>query len=67
LIPYATFDTSATCTPDQLGPQFRPPTLPAERLREIAICFGIEGRFQPLDGEQDQNNRVTTRMAGSTC
>ena len=40
---------------------FDPPTLPAERLREIArSCFGIEGRFQPLDGERDQNNRVTT-------
>lgn len=40
---------------------FDPPTLPAERLREIAhSCFGIEGKFQPLEGERDQNNRVTT-------
>jgi Ser/Thr protein kinase RdoA (MazF antagonist) len=41
---------------------FDPPTLPAERLREIAgSCFGIEGKFQPLEGERDQNNRVTTQ------
>jgi Ser/Thr protein kinase RdoA (MazF antagonist) len=41
---------------------FDPPTLPAERLREIArSCFGVEGKFQPLEGERDQNNRVTTQ------
>jgi len=40
---------------------FDPPSLPEERLREIArSCFGIAGRFQPLDGERDQNSRVTT-------
>jgi len=40
---------------------FDPPSLPEGHLREIArSCFGIQGRFQPLDGERDQNNRVTT-------
>jgi len=40
---------------------FDPPALPEERLRELArSCFGIAGRFQPLDGERDQNSRVTT-------
>ena len=40
---------------------FDPPALPEERLREIArSCFSIAGSFQPLDGERDQNSRVTT-------
>jgi len=41
---------------------FDPPSLSEQCLRDIALtCFGIEGRFEPLDGERDQNNRVTTQ------
>lgn len=41
--------------------RFDPPRLPLERLAEIALEFyGIEGALEPLDGERDQNARITT-------
>jgi 4-aminobutyrate aminotransferase-like enzyme/Ser/Thr protein kinase RdoA (MazF antagonist) len=40
---------------------FNPPTFPVEQLREAAReHWGLEGEFTPLDGERDQNHRVTT-------
>jgi hydroxylysine kinase len=41
--------------------KFDPPALPLDQLRDIAQSFyGIDGSFKPLEGERDQNNRITT-------
>jgi 4-aminobutyrate aminotransferase-like enzyme len=40
---------------------FNPPRLPLERLAESAReHWGVTGEFTPLEGERDQNHRVTT-------
>jgi 4-aminobutyrate aminotransferase-like enzyme/Ser/Thr protein kinase RdoA (MazF antagonist) len=40
---------------------FNPARFPLERLVECAReCWGLAGEFVPLDGERDQNHRVTT-------
>ena len=40
---------------------FNPPVFPLAQLRDCAREFwGLEGEFTPLDGERDQNHRLTT-------
>src|SRR5262245_35848014 len=40
---------------------FTPPTFPVAQLRDCAREFwGLEGALTPLDGERDQNHRLTT-------
>ena len=40
--------------------RFDPPRLTPERLADIAATlYGVEGRVEPLDGERDQNVRIT--------
>jgi len=46
-------------TPDDL--RFTPPDFTTETLREIASKqFGVTGALTPLEGERDQNHRLTT-------
>ena len=40
---------------------FNPPSFPLAQLRDCAREFwGLEGELTPLDGERDQNHRLTT-------
>jgi Ser/Thr protein kinase RdoA (MazF antagonist) len=45
-------------TPEDL--RFNPPSFPAEELLDVASKrFGVTGRLAPLEGERDQNHRLT--------
>src|SRR6185295_11947047 len=45
---------------------FNPPTFPLGQLRECAReHWGLEGELTPLDGERDQNHRITTADGAS--
>jgi Ser/Thr protein kinase RdoA (MazF antagonist) len=46
-------------TPDDL--RFTPPAFSAATLRDVASKqFGVTGALEPLEGERDQNHRLTT-------
>jgi 4-aminobutyrate aminotransferase-like enzyme/Ser/Thr protein kinase RdoA (MazF antagonist) len=45
---------------------FNPPQIPLARLADFAReRWGLKGEFTPLDGERDQNHRVTTADGAS--
>lgn len=45
---------------------FNPPTFPLAQLRDAAReLWGLDGEFAPLDGERDQNHRVTSADGAS--
>ncbi|HKP77858.1 MAG TPA: phosphotransferase, partial [Phenylobacterium sp.] len=45
---------------------FNPPSFPLAQLRECTFEFwGLEGELTPLDGERDQNHRMTTADGAS--
>ena len=41
--------------------RFTPPELPHEKLKEFAFsCYGVEGEFVSLQGERDQNIKISS-------
>ena len=41
--------------------RFTPPKLPHQELKAFAsACYGVEGEFLPLQGERDQNIKISS-------